>query len=586
MPNPPVTFPALFTPANAVAFSNADGTAQTVSAAAPLPVAISGSVGTQPISAVSLPLPTGAATSANQTATITSLSVLSGQLPATLGQKTMAQSLPVALASDTATIGVTVGNFPATQTVAAASLPLPAGAATAANQTAMNTSLSTISGQLPATLGQKTMAQSLPVALASDMAAIGVTVGNFPATQTVTAASLPLPAGAATAVNQTATNTSLSTISGQLPATLGQKTMAQSLPVALASDTAAIGVTVGNFPATQTVTAGSLPLPTGASTSANQASAIASIAAISGQLPASLGPKTSAASLSVGPASDIANLEPAAAAITGTTMPTGGTGLTGWLSAIYRSCSEGGTISGNVTSATTVVSSSNNLYMGGSFHVTNAGTTCTISYEQSNDGTNWVALPVVSAASATSAPTTTSTATGIYTFVSSAAFVRARVSSYTSGTVSVVLSQKQQVAPATGISLAAGSSSIGSMSVSGTTTIAGNVNAGTGFTDSTTALGASASFTGTGRANSAGQFAFFNATAFADQAGTLFIDQSLDTGATYQAIASQAVAAGGAANLSVRMCGGVGTATLYRVRYVNGATLQTGFRLSSSFSAS
>ncbi|MBX9883348.1 MAG: hypothetical protein K2X68_00075 [Novosphingobium sp.] len=450
MPNPPVTFPALFTPANAVAFANADGTAQTVSAAAPLPVAISGSVGTQAVSA--------------------------------------------------------------------ASLPLPAGAATAANQTSTNTSLAAISGQLPATLGQKTMAQSLPVTLASDTATLGVTVGNFPATQTVTAASLPLPTGAATAANQTSTNTSLSTISGQLPA--------------------------------------------------------------------SLGPKTSAASLSVGVASDIANIEPAAAAITGTSMPAGGTGLTGWLSAIYRSCSEGATISGSVTSAATVVSSSNNLYMGGSFHVTSAGTTCTIIYEQSNDGTNWVTLPVVSAAIATSAPTPTTTSVGIYTYVSSAAFVRARVSTYTSGTVSVVLSQKQQVAPSSGVSLAGGSSGIGSVSVTGTATIAGNVNIGTAFTDSTTALAASAVFTGTGRANSAGQYAFFNATAFADQAGTLFIDQSLDTGTSYQAIASQAVAAGGAANLSVRLCGAVGTATLYRVRYVNGATLQTTFRLSSSFSAS
>jgi hypothetical protein len=65
MPNPPVTFPAMFTPANAVAFANADGTAQTVSADAPLPVALAGSVGTQAVSAVSLPLPAGAATAAN-----------------------------------------------------------------------------------------------------------------------------------------------------------------------------------------------------------------------------------------------------------------------------------------------------------------------------------------------------------------------------------------------------------------------------------------------------------------------------------------------------------------------------------------
>ncbi len=349
------------------------------------------------------------------------------------------------------------------------------------------------------------------------------------------------------------------------------------------SAAAPLPVAISGSVGTQAISAVSLPLPTGAASAANQATVMASLSAISGQLPTNLGPKTSAASLSVGMANDIANLEPAAAAITGTTMPTGGTGLTGWLSAIYRSCSEGSTISGSVTSATTVVSSSNNLYMGGSFHVTSAGTTCTITYEQSNDGTNWVTLPVINAASTSASPGGTSTSAGIYTYVSSAAFVRARVSTYTSGTVSVVLSQKQQVAPSTGVSLAGGAAGIGSVTVSGTATV---VNAGTGFTDSTTVLAASATFTGTGRANSAGQFAFFNTTAFADQAGTLFIDQSLDTGATYQAIASQAVAAGGAANLSVRMCGAVGTATLYRVRYVNGATLQATFRLSSSFSAS
>ncbi len=345
-------------------------------------------------------------------------------------------------------------------------------------------------------------------------------------------------------------------------------------------------VAISGSVGTQAISAVSLPLPAGAATAANQAATNTSLAAIAAQLPATLGQKAMAQSLPVTLASDTTNLEPSATAITGAAMPTGGTGLTGWLSAIYRSCSEGATISGSVTSATSVVSTSNNLYMGGSFQVTSAGTTCTITYEQSNDGTNWVTLPIISAALPSAAPTTTSTTAGIYTYVSSAAFVRARVSTYTSGTVSVVLSQKQQVAPSSGVSLAAGSSGIGSVSVSGTATITGNVNAGTGFTDSTTALAASAAFTGTGRANSAGQFAFFNTTAFADQAGTLFIDQSLDTGATYQAVASQAVAAGGAANLSLRMCGAVGTATLYRVRYVNGATLQATFRLSSSFSAS
>ncbi len=349
---------------------------------------------------------------------------------------------------------------------------------------------------------------------------------------------------------------------------------------------APLPVAISGSVGTQAISAASLPLPTGAATAANQTATNTALTAISGQLPASLGTKTSAASLSVGPASDLANLEPAATAITGTAMPSGGTGITGWLSAIYRSCSEGSTVSGSVTSAATLVTASNNLYMGGSFHVTSAGTTCTITYEQSNDGTNWVTLPVINAASTSASPGGTSTSAGIYTYVSSAAFVRARVSTYGSGTVTVVLSQKQQVAPSTSVSLAGSGAGIGSVSVTGTATVSGTVNAGTGFTDSTTPLAAGATFTGTGRASSAAQYEFFAATAYADQAGTLFIEQSLDTGATYQPILSQAVVANGAANIVVRVCGAVGTATLYRVRYVNGATLQTVFRLSSGYSAS
>lgn len=223
--------------------------------------------------------------------------------------------------------------------------------------------------------------------------------------------------------------------------------------------------------------------------------------------------------------------------------------------------------SGTATSAAVLVSVPTTGYCGGSFHVTGAGTTCTITYEQSNDNATWVALPVVSLASATATPALTTTAAGIYGFTTSAAYVRARVSTYGSGTVAVTLSQKRQSAPTT------------SVSVSGIT------NVGSGFTDSTTALTGSATFTGTGRATSAASgHAFFHAVAYADQSGTLFIDLSLDSGATYQPVASQAVTASAPAQLTAKMTGNFGTATLYRVRYVNGTTAQTTFRLSSAFS--
>ena len=238
---------------------------------------------------------------------------------------------------------------------------------------------------------------------------------------------------------------------------------------------------------------------------------------------------------------------------------------------------------GSASAASVLVSVPTTGFGGGSFHVTSAGTTCTITYEQSNDNTTWVALPVVSLGAATSTPVLTTTAAGIYGYVTSAAYVRARVSTYTSGTVSVTLAQKRQAPPVTGVSLAGGASALGSVSITGTPNVLSNV--GTGFTDSTTALAAAATFTGTGRVlTSQSQYAYFHAIAYADQAGTLYIEQSLDTGATYQPVLSQAVTASVPVQLTSRLAGSFASTTLYRVRYVNGATAQTVFRLSSALS--
>lgn len=114
---------------------------------------------------------------------------------------------------------VSITNFPDTQPVSAAQLPLPTGAATAENQDWGNTLLTSIGNLLAGTLG----------------IAGAVTVSNLPATQAISAVALPLPTGAATAANQTATNTSLATIAANTP-TVGQKTMAGSSPVVIASD--------------------------------------------------------------------------------------------------------------------------------------------------------------------------------------------------------------------------------------------------------------------------------------------------------------------------------------------------------------
>lgn len=74
-----------------------------------------------------------------------------------------------------------------------------------------------------------------------------------------------LPTGASTLAEQQTQSTTLSTISGKLPTTLGQKAMAASLAVTLASDQSAV-------PATQSGTwninniSGTVSLPTGAAT--------------------------------------------------------------------------------------------------------------------------------------------------------------------------------------------------------------------------------------------------------------------------------------------------------------------------------
>lgn len=136
-------------------------------------------------------LPTGAATEA------TSLAI-SGKLPATLGQKTMADALAVSLASDQSSIPVTQSGTWNLNNISG-TISLPTGAATEATSLA-------ISGKLPATLGQKAMAASMAVTIASDQSAV-------PASQSGTwninniSGTISLPTGAATETTLSALNT-------------------------------------------------------------------------------------------------------------------------------------------------------------------------------------------------------------------------------------------------------------------------------------------------------------------------------------------------------------------------------------------
>lgn len=226
---------------------------------------------TQPISAASLPLPTGASTSANQPTAATLGSTTSGQTgtvaigAVTTAAPTYSTTQSNALSLNTSG-GLRVDGSGVTQPVSASSLPLPTGAATSANQevTAAGSSASSAQGVQGVTGGV-----ALPVS----------------------ASALPLPTGAATSALQTTGNTTLSTINTtlgspfQAGASIGNTTFAATQ--ATAGNLNATVVGTGTFStqltgATNNINniAGTISLPTGASTSALQTTGNTSLSTI------------------------------------------------------------------------------------------------------------------------------------------------------------------------------------------------------------------------------------------------------------------------------------------------------------------
>lgn len=128
---------------------------------------------------------------------ITNLANISGQLPPALGSRSSSQSISVVLANDATSAPISffknsVATGVSQDTVTPAnSIPLPT-ALLNTNGTVFDTSIfTTILNKIPA-LGQATMAASLPVVIASNQS-----------TLPISAASLPLPTGAATYAAQT-----------------------------------------------------------------------------------------------------------------------------------------------------------------------------------------------------------------------------------------------------------------------------------------------------------------------------------------------------------------------------------------------
>lgn len=95
------------------------------------------------------------------------------------------------------------------------------------------------------------------------------------------------------------------------------------------------------------------------------------------------------------------------------------------------------------------------------------------------------------------------------------------------------------------------------------------------FTETETALGANATFTGPAR-DLAGQYGYFRALVFANVAGTLNFEQSMD-GSVWTTVKTTSVTASQGIVDQVQVA-----ARYVRVRYVNGGTAQSTFRLYTS----
>lgn len=113
----------------------------------------------------------------------------------------------------------------------------------------------------------------------------------------------------------------------------------------------------------------------------------------------------------------------------------------------------------NATSATTVVSLPMAGYQGATFQITSIGSGNTVTFEGSNDNSAWVSAIATNLSSLLSTPSQLATATGAYAVSAPFAYLRARVSTYGSGTVTISAVQKRATQANIGTTLAIGSAS-------------------------------------------------------------------------------------------------------------------------------
>ena len=140
---------------------------------------------------------------------------------------------------------------------------------------------------------------------------------------------------------------------------------------------------------------------------------------------------------------------------------------------------DGLSVSGTATSAAVLFTTSMLNYESITVQVTSAGSSCTITYETSDDSTTWVNSAGLNAANIGTSAISPLTSTAVITqFPRKALYFRARVSTYGSGTVSVVgtLSKSPVV-------------QLGTVTLSGVSAVVGSLSEGTAATTSPVLVG-------------------------------------------------------------------------------------------------
>lgn len=299
---------------------------------------------TIPISAASLPLPMGAATSANQGTEIVTLTSIDSKLPASLGPKTMAGSLSIAFASDMPPLQadisfgtVSIGNSTISALGAGATFDgawedvsgfaviafslfsdqssAPSGLSTQWSSDGSNADVidqSDVVGGSGRAFSLSIRSRYFRIVYTNGAAPQGgfrlSTVYHRSGTGLI---SRPMTQGL---TDNNYAQTVRSVLNAKLPSgnykavSMGQTVMADAVSVVLPSDQGSIPVSANQAGAwnIQNVT-GTVSLPTGAATSADQTTANASLASIDGKLN-SLGQKTMANSAPTVIASDQSDL--------------------------------------------------------------------------------------------------------------------------------------------------------------------------------------------------------------------------------------------------------------------------------------